>query len=118
MQQQASLEARFEELLGARDALKAMNNKEPYIANQAELHRVAGELRATTNRLCNNLRENPDVSDNLAHAHTTRARLMSLVGDLINEIDAEGTWTTLDEMPRRSDGATRRARRRSRGNAR
>ena len=37
MQQQASLEARFEELLGARDALKAMNNKEPYIANQAEL---------------------------------------------------------------------------------
>lgn len=98
MQQQASLEARFEELLGARDALKAMNNKEPYIANQAELRRVASELRATTNRLRSNLQENPDVSDNLAHAHTTRARLMSLVGDLINEIDAEGTWTTLDEM--------------------
>ena len=112
MQQQASLEARFEELLGARDALKAMNNKEPYIANQAELRRVASELRATTNRLRSNLQENPDVSDNLAHAHTTRARLMSLVGDLINEIDAEGTWTTLDEMleeERREDEAREEA---------
>ena len=110
MQQQASLEARFEELLGARDALKAMNNKEPY-REPGGARRVASELRATTNRLRSNLQENPDVSDNLAHAHTTRARLMSLVGDLINEIDAEGTWTTLDEMLEEERRGTRRGRR-------
>ena len=100
MQQQASLEARFEELLGARDALKAMNNKEP-----TSRTRRSSERRQRTPRHHNRQQqpqENPDVSDNLAHAHTMRARLMSLVGDLINEIDAEGTWTTLDGCSRRS----------------
>jgi hypothetical protein len=33
--------------------------------NQEELHRVADELRATTQQLCRNLRDNPDVADNM-----------------------------------------------------
>ena len=95
MREQAALEARFEALVSERDALKAMNNPEPFRQNKAELAVVASDLRATTTRLCEALRENPDVNLNIAFAQAERAKLQALLSATMVEIEETGAFPSL-----------------------
>lgn len=57
--QQKRLEHRFQELIAAQPALRAMVNKASLQKNQAELQEVSTALRDATKQLCRNLRDNP-----------------------------------------------------------
>lgn len=57
--QQKRLEHRFQELIAAQPALRAMVNKASLHKNQAELQEVTAALRDATKQLCRNLRDNP-----------------------------------------------------------
>lgn len=56
---QKQLEHRFQELISAQPALRAMVNKASLQQNQAELQEVSAALREATKQLCRNLRDNP-----------------------------------------------------------
>ena len=97
MQKQAQLENRFEALISVRGVLKAMPNKTKYKENQEELHRVADELRATTQQLCRNLRDNPDVGDNMAKVHVERGHLMALLMQVLSDLE-DAAYPSLTKM--------------------
>jgi 3-deoxy-D-manno-octulosonic-acid transferase len=57
--QQKQLEQRFQQLMAAQPALRAMANKANLQKNQAQLQEVSSALRQATKQLCRNLRDNP-----------------------------------------------------------
>ena len=75
-----------------------------YEENQEELHRVADELRTTTQQLCRNLRDNPDVADNMAKVHMERGHLQVLLATVLNDLETHVypslTHMVLDEDER------------------
>ena len=73
MRKQTDLERRFENLLSRRETLVRAANKAPYLENQQRVSETAAELRVTTNELCVNLKESPDVFANLRFAVAERA---------------------------------------------
>mmetsp|Transcript_57255 Transcript_57255/g.181112 ORF Transcript_57255/g.181112 Transcript_57255/m.181112 type:complete len:422 (+) Transcript_57255:88-1353(+) len=87
IQEQRSLEDRFEHLISQRVVLKAMPNKTKYKENQDELHRVANQLRSTTKQLCRNLKENPNVADNMLKIGSERSHLQMLLATLLGELE-------------------------------
>jgi len=102
MEKQQGLERRFESLISVRGVLKAMPNKTKYKENQEELHRVAEELRATTTQLCRNLRDNPDVADNMAKVHVERGHLQVLLSQVLNDLEG-AAYPSLTNMVRDED---------------
>ena len=102
MMKQQGLENRFESLISVRGVLKAMPNKTKYKENQEELHRVADELRATTQQLCRNLRDNPDVADNMAKVHVERGHLQVLLSQVLNDLEVS-VYPSLTNMVRDED---------------
>ena len=103
MEKQQALENRFESLISVRGVLKAMPNKTKYKENQEELHRVADELRATTQHLCRNLRDNPDVADNMAKVQVERGHLQVLLSQVLNDLDRDNVYSSLTDMVRDED---------------
>ena len=95
MRKQTDLERRFEDLISRRETLVRAANKRPYLENQARVSETAAELRSTTNELCVNLKESPDVLENLRFAVAERAELSALVAETAASLDEEGSFSRL-----------------------
>lgn len=63
--QQKQLEHRFQELIAAQPALRAMANRSNLQRNQAELQEVSAALKQATKQLCRNFRDNPKYASSL-----------------------------------------------------
>ena len=117
MRKQTDLERRFENLLSRRETLVRAANKAPYLENQARVSETAAELRVTTNELCVNLKESPDVFANLRFAVAERAELTALVAETAASLGEEGVFSfsrlarrRVKEEARDEDMAATRAR--------
>ena len=66
---QSALEERFESLISMRSALRNMPNKSKFKENQEQLHSVAEQLRVATTQLCRNLKDNPNIAENVMKIH-------------------------------------------------
>ena len=95
MRKQTDLEGRFEDLISRRETLVRAANKRPYLENQARVSETAAELRSTTNELCVNLKQSPDVLENLRFAVAERAELVALVAETLESLDEEGSFSRL-----------------------
>ena len=54
---------------------------------QAELQQVAEALRQSTKQLCRNLKDNPNVAENMAKVASERQGLQLLIVNTLNELD-------------------------------
>jgi IQ domain-containing protein G len=59
---------------------------------------VAELLRQSTMQLCRNLKENPNVAENIAKVARERQSLQQLLAQCLNELTVYGTFSTLTEM--------------------
>ncbi|GAX76182.1 hypothetical protein CEUSTIGMA_g3626.t1 [Chlamydomonas eustigma] len=84
---QKELERRFEELVSAQHVLRTLPNKSKLRDNQAELQQVAEALRQSTKQLCRNLKDNPNVAENMAKVASERQSLQLLISNTLNELD-------------------------------
>lgn len=89
--QQKQLEQRFQELIAAQPALRAMANKKNLHNNQTELQEVSAALKQATKQLCRNLRDNPNVSENMAKVAAQRETLQVLFSNTIDSLLLHGT---------------------------
>ena len=87
--EQRELEVKFEELISQRAGLKSMANKSKLKENQEEVHSVAIDLRQKTRNLSRNLKENPNVADNMNKVASVRQEVVALMGGCIQELRAE-----------------------------
>lgn len=95
MAEQRDLEATFETLVTARAALMQMPNKAKFKENQERLHEVAEMLCQSTKTLCRNLKDNPNVSNNMLKVASERSRVQALLSRALVEVEGEGTWGAL-----------------------
>ncbi|KAG1679939.1 hypothetical protein FOA52_007003 [Chlamydomonas sp. UWO 241] len=87
IEQQKKLEKRFEELVSAQHVLRTLPNKSKLRENQAELQQVAEQLRQSTKQLCRNLKDNPNVAENMAKVATERQSLQLLLNNTLHELE-------------------------------
>mmetsp|Transcript_39712 Transcript_39712/g.88232 ORF Transcript_39712/g.88232 Transcript_39712/m.88232 type:complete len:409 (+) Transcript_39712:167-1393(+) len=85
--QQKQLETRFEELVTAQHTLRHLPNKSKLRENQAELLQVADSLRQSTKQLCRNLKDNPNVAENMSKVAAERQSLQLLLSTSLNELE-------------------------------
>jgi len=94
IQEQRSLETRYEELIIQRTSLKALSNKAKYKENQESIKEVARALRESTVELCRNLKGNPNIAENLSKIQTERSNLQNLLSKTLREL-RENSFSTL-----------------------
>mmetsp|Transcript_9341 Transcript_9341/g.32460 ORF Transcript_9341/g.32460 Transcript_9341/m.32460 type:complete len:394 (-) Transcript_9341:237-1418(-) len=95
---QRALEERFEQLITERSVLRNMPNKQKFQENQRKVHEVAEELRETTAQLCRNLKDNPNIADNLTKVHAERAAFQALLQQCILSLEDTHTYGALTEL--------------------
>lgn len=95
---QNALEQRFEQLIAARSVLRTMPNKKKFEENQDQLHEVANQLRQTTAQLCRNLKENPNLTENLLKIQLERSSFQTLLSQCIAEIEDRAEYATLTSL--------------------
>lgn len=103
--QQKQLEHRFQELISAQPALRQLSNKAALQRNQAELQEVSAALRQATKQLCRNLRDNPNISENMAKVAAQREALRMLFSNTIDSLVAQGTVQPIIEAVLASEQA-------------
>lgn len=91
IKQQKQLEHRFQELIAAQPALRAMPNKANLRKNQQELQEVSDALRQATKQLCRNLKDNPNVTENMAKVAAQREQLHQLLSNTLDSLDEQQT---------------------------
>ena len=98
MNRQAELEERFEALLLEREEITRADLPMAHAmaVNKEESLKVAEAMRNTTEELCANLQDTPDVDANLTHAQRVRMEAMTLLSDIINDVERDGTWPALN----------------------
>lgn len=89
--EQKRLEQRFQELIAAQPALRALPNKANLQGNQLELQEVSEALRQATKQLCRNLKDNPNVAENMAKVAAQREVLQQLLSSTLDSLDEFGT---------------------------
>ena len=94
IQEQRSLETRYEELILQRTSLKQLSNKAKYKENQESIKEVARALRESTVELCRNLKGNPNIAENLSKIQTERSNLQNLLSKTLREL-RENSFSTL-----------------------
>lgn len=85
--QQKVLEQRFEELVSAQHILRTLPNKSKLKENQTELQEVAENLRQSTKNLCRNLKDNPNVAENMSKVSAERQALQVLLSNALTELE-------------------------------
>ncbi len=95
MNEQQSLEARYEELIEKRAAMKGMHNKNKYKEVQEEIQDISRALRESTNNLVRSLKENPNVSGNLIKVQRDRTELRDLFVRVNQELRDRGTYQAI-----------------------
>ncbi|KAG2487554.1 hypothetical protein HYH03_013833 [Edaphochlamys debaryana] len=88
--EQKKLESRFEELVALQHVLRHQPNKTKLTENQNELQKVAEALRQSTKQLCRNLKDNPNVAENMLKVASERQALQLLLSQCLNEIEVFG----------------------------
>ncbi|KAF6265062.1 hypothetical protein COO60DRAFT_1697938 [Scenedesmus sp. NREL 46B-D3] len=78
-------------LEAAHPALRALPNKANLRGNQAELQEVSAALRQATKQLCRNLKDNPNVAENMAKCAAQREALQGLLGCTLDSLDLSRT---------------------------
>jgi hypothetical protein len=96
--EQKALERRFQELITQQPTLRHLPNKSRLHENQAELQQVAEALKQATKQLCRNLKDNPNVSENMAKVAAQRQMLQGLLSSCCNELHQQQTITPVIEM--------------------
>lgn len=66
IEEQRRLQIKYQELIMQRSNLKNVTNKAKYKEIQSEIEETATSLRYATKVLCRNLKENPDVAENVS----------------------------------------------------
>jgi|LauGreDrversion2_5_1035112.scaffolds.fasta_scaffold05834_2 hypothetical protein len=94
IQEQRSLETRYEQLIAQRTSLKALSNKTKFLENQEQVKDVARKLRESTMELCRNLKGNPNIAENLSKIQTERSSLQNLLSKTLREL-RESSFSTL-----------------------
>eukprot|EP00163_Fabomonas_tropica_P017446 TRINITY_DN3098_c0_g6_i1.p1 TRINITY_DN3098_c0_g6~~TRINITY_DN3098_c0_g6_i1.p1 ORF type:complete len:393 (+),score=106.48 TRINITY_DN3098_c0_g6_i1:359-1537(+) len=94
IEEQRRLEARYEDLIAQRSQLKGLSNKSKWKDIQDEISRVAQELRQSTKVLCRNLKDNPNVGENLQKVQDERMKLEDVFTQCTNELH-DLTFTSL-----------------------
>lgn len=61
-------------------------NKGKLKENQQQVTEVAELLRQSTMQLCRNLKENPNVAENIAKVATERQQIQQLLSQCLNEL--------------------------------
>ncbi|KAG2449103.1 hypothetical protein HYH02_005851 [Chlamydomonas schloesseri] len=95
--EQKKLESRFEELVALQHVLRHQPNKTKLMENQNELQKVAEALRQSTKQLCRNLKDNPNVAENMLKVASERQALQLLLSNCLNEIEVFGKVQPLVE---------------------
>eukprot|EP00033_Pygsuia_biforma_P001291 GCRY01001459.1.p1 GENE.GCRY01001459.1~~GCRY01001459.1.p1 ORF type:complete len:388 (-),score=70.83 GCRY01001459.1:461-1624(-) len=95
IEQQRVLEEKYEELISRRNELRSLSNKTKYKENQREIEEVARELRQATKVLCRNLKENPNVSENLVKIQTERSSIHATLSKTLRELKEDHFQTLL-----------------------
>lgn len=93
--EQRQLEARYEQLIAERGALKGLANKSKYKEVQSEIQDVSRALRESTKNLCRNLKDNPNIQGNLMKIQRERTDLIEILNMSIRELQESGTCETL-----------------------
>lgn len=93
IKEQRYLESRFEAVVAQRAVLRTLPNKTKYKENEAELAEIAQKLRVATQTLSRNLKDNPDVTENMAKIARERITLSSLLATLATEAETQGYET-------------------------
>merc|ERR1712224_797514 len=78
-----------------RSKLRGVANKFRYKLVQTEIEGVSRSLRNSTKSLCQNLKDNPDISGNLFKIQRERQDLIEIIEQTINELRENGSFTTL-----------------------
>lgn len=86
IQDQRSLEKKYESLIMQRGSLKGLMHKKEYQAVQVEIQEVAHKLRESNKALCRNLKENPNAQGNLIKMQQERIRVQTLLEDTKSEL--------------------------------
>jgi len=87
IQEQRDLEKKYEELIALRSTLTGLSNKTKLKEVQAEILDVSHKLRESNKSLCRNLKENPNVQENLQKMQDERKRVQQWLEDLRTELD-------------------------------
>lgn len=95
LQEQKSLERRYEQLIEQRSSMKGMVNKTKYKEVQEEIHDVSRALRESTNNLVRSLKENPNISGNLIKVQRDRTELNDILMRCTQEIKDRGRYQTI-----------------------
>ena len=83
---QRLLEERYEGLISQRSKLRGVANNFRYKLVQTEIEGVSRSLRNSTKSLCQNLKDNPDISGNLFKIQRERQDLIEIIEQTINEV--------------------------------
>lgn len=94
IQEQRTLEGRYDALLSQRYSMKARANKAKFAENQEAIKEVARLLRESTRELCKNLKGNPNIAENLGKIQSERSILQTLLSKTLREL-RESSFTTL-----------------------
>ncbi|KAG9389595.1 Chromosome partition protein Smc [Carpediemonas membranifera] len=94
IENQKTLEQRYNDLIQERNQLKGMHNRSRYTESLEHIKEVTDELRTATQALRKALQENPRVSSNLAKIQHERSRLLQLLHDTMTDLD-HGTYTAM-----------------------
>merc|ERR1711972_1026629 len=86
IQEQRDLERRYEELIAARGQLKGLCNKQKFNETQHEIQEVALRLKESNKNLCRNLKENPNVQENLLKMQAERAQVQEWLEDTKSDL--------------------------------
>lgn len=92
--EQRALEARFEELVTQRAALKGIGNKARYKDLQTEFDNVSYQLKESMKTLCRNLKEHPDLSETVSRITEEREALVQLLERTLSAL-REGHYAPL-----------------------
>eukprot|EP00891_Asterochloris_glomerata_P008098 jgi/Astpho2/8098/Aster-03042 len=98
LEQQKQLEDKFQTLLAEQHILRSLPNKNKLMQNEAQLHEVAEQLRHSTAQLCRNLKDNPNVSENMVKVAAERNTLQQLLQHCSHELEAQQQAPALAEF--------------------
>ena len=107
MNRQAELEERFQALLLEREEINRADLPMAHALarNKEESLRVAEQMRATTDELCANLKGTPDVDASILRTQQAIARGMTVMSDIIQDVERDGTWPSLNAFNAEMDAA-------------
>nr|CCA19990.1 conserved hypothetical protein [Albugo laibachii Nc14]CCA23296.1 conserved hypothetical protein [Albugo laibachii Nc14] len=93
--QQRQLEAKYENLIEQRAALKGVANKAEYKQNERAIEKVGQLLRESTKTLSQNLKENSDVSKHFTKMQQEKEGIIALLSQTLDDLKRNGTFESL-----------------------